>query len=180
MPLVKPARRIAAPIALALATLALAACQQDKAETAQSAQASEQAAPEAKPGAAVSDATLVLPAVSGNPAAAYFTLANAGDKAVTLAAVAIDGAGKAEMHQTTGGSMSPVAAVEVKPGEPVKFAPGGLHVMAFELDPKLTAGSSTEMTLTFADGDKLSAQVRIVARGDAAAMAGGMDHGDGH
>lgn len=162
---------VLAPIALALA---LAGCQQQ----AEAPQSPASAGPEAKPGVAVADAVLVLPAVKGNPGVAYFTLANSDAKAVALAAVTVDGAGKAEMHQTSGGQMGPVDRVEVDPNASVSFAPGGLHVMLFDLDPKLTVGSSTELTLTFADGDKLSAPIAIKAAGDAAmgSMARGAAH----
>ncbi len=158
---------ILAPLALGLT---LSACQQ--AEKAPAAAASN--GPEAKPGVAVSGGTLVLPAVKGNPGVAYFDVANSDAKAVALAAVAVDGAGKAEMHQTSGGAMAPVDRVDIDPNASVKFAPGGLHVMLFDLDPKLVAGGSAELTLTFADGDKVSAPLKIKAAGDAA--MGGMEH----
>ncbi len=153
------------------AVLALSACGKQEAPQPQ---ATETAAPEAKPGLAAAEARLVLPAVSGNPGAAYFMLDNRTAKAVRIAAVAIDGAAKVEMHQTKGGSMSGVDAAEVAAGTSIAFAPGKLHVMAFTLDPKLKAGGTTEMTLTFADGDKLSVPLQIEAAGS---MAG---HGDAH
>jgi copper(I)-binding protein len=137
-----------------LALLALAACQK-----------APEPNPDAKPGLSVSDGVLVLPAVKGNPGAAYFTLANGSDKAASLAAVSIDGATKAEMHETMGGSMAPLAALEVKADESVKFERGGKHVMVFELAPTVSAGGSVEMTLTFADGDKLSAPLKVEAVG---------------
>lgn len=173
-----PARLILAPAMLGLAALSLGACQQQPAETAEGT-----AAPDAKPGLAVTEGRLILPVVAGNPAGIYFTLANTGDKAGTLAAVSIDGAAKAEMHETKGGQMSPVPSVEVPAGGTVKFEPGALHVMAFELDAKLAAGGTTEMTLTFADGDKLSAPLKIEARTGGDGMTKGMegmDHGSGH
>lgn len=145
------------------AALALSACQQQAEKPADP-------SPEAKPGLTLSDGRLTMPAVMGNPGAAYFTLKNGGDKPATLAAVFIDGAEKAEMHETKGGSMAPLTALEVKAGEEVKFAPGGKHVMAFGLKPDLSPGSSVELTLTFADGDKLSAPLKVEAPG------GGMDH----
>jgi copper(I)-binding protein len=111
--------------------------------------------------------------VKGNPAGGYFTLVNNGDKPVTLAAVSIDGAAKAEMHETKGGSMAPLASLEIKPGETVKFERGGKHVMAFDLDTKLAAGGTSELTLTFADGDKVSAPIKLEAAG------GAMEHMDG-
>ena len=131
----KPARLIA--FAVLAAALPLAACQQTKDPAAQT---GTEANPDAKPGLSVSDGVLVLPAVKGNPGAAYFTLA-------TLAAVHIDGAGKAEMHETKGGEMQPLAPVPLDPGASVKFAPGGKHVMAFELADTLQAGGTTEMTI---------------------------------
>lgn len=163
----KPARMLFATV-LTASALSLAACQAEK-DPAPAASS----APDAKPGLAVSEARLVLPAVSGNPGAAYFTLANQGSGTAALAAVSIDGAAKAEMHQTQGNAMTPVDRVDVAPGTSISFEPGKMHVMAFELDPKLKAGSSTEMTLTFADGDKISAQLKIEAAG--AAAMGGMD-----
>lgn len=160
---------------LALCTLALAGCQQQSQDK-QAAAAPGQAAngPDAKPGLKLREGRLVLPAVKGNPGAAYFLLDNASSKAAVLAGVSIDGAGKTEMHQTTGDGMGSVERVELAPGTSIAFAPGKLHVMAFDLDAKLQPGGATEMTLSFADGDKLSAPLAIEAPG------GGMDHGAAH
>jgi periplasmic copper chaperone A len=161
----RPALLTALPL-----VLILAACQQQPAK-----QEAPAAAPEAKPGMAVTGGRLVLPAVKGNPGVAYFTLENTGTGAVSLALVAIDGAGKAEVHQTMADTMTPVDQLDIDPGSALDFKPGELHVMAFELDPKLAAGGKTEMTLTFADGDKLSAPLAIESAGQAA-MGGEMDH----
>lgn len=149
-------------LAAAILCLSLTACQQQKA------QEPAPAAPEAKPGLSAADGVLMLPAVKGNPGAGYFTLANGGDSEATLAGVYIDGAGRTEMHQTVGGTMSAVPSVTVKPGETVEFKPGGLHVMAFEMAAPPEAGSVVEMTLTFAGGDKLSLPLKVEARGTAA------------
>jgi copper(I)-binding protein len=154
----RPARLIALSM-----MFALAACQQQPAK-----QDTTAAAPEAKPGMTLTGGRLVLPAVKGNPGAAYFTLENKGSGAVSLAAVAIEGAARAEVHQSTAETMMPVDSMDIDPGTSVDFKPGELHVMAFELDPNLTAGSKTEVTLTFADGDKLSAMLTIETAGQAA------------
>ena len=172
---------LAAAALLGLAALSLGACQQQKADHKDAAAAS--GAPEAKPGMALSEGRLLLPAVKGNPAAAYFTLTNGGQAKVSVAAVSIAGAGKAEVHQTEGGKMSKVDALDVEPGKTVKLEPGGLHVMAFDVDPALVAGGTAEVTVTFADGDKLSAPLKIEARGAAQGGMGdmeGMEHGEGH
>lgn len=160
-------------ISLAMA-LALGACQQEKA--AEPAPEATSEAPDTKTGLSVSGGKLMLPAVKGNPGAAYFILNNGGDKAVTLAAVTIEGAGKTEMHETKGGTMSAVTSVEAKPGEAVTFERGGRHVMAFDLADSVAAGGKAEMTLTFADGDKLSVPLAV----EAMAAADGMDHGAEH
>lgn len=151
-------RFLPAVSALAFAALALTGCGEKAAGD-----------PDAKPGVAVANARLALPVMRANPGAAYFDLTNSGDKPATLAAVAITGAGKTEMHETKGGTMGPVASVAIAPGETVKFEPGGKHVMAFDLSQDFQPGFSTEMTLTFADGDKVTARLRMVAPGAASA-----------
>jgi copper(I)-binding protein len=162
--------------ALALTLLAVAGCHQRSTPDEAAQGASVAAAPEAKPGISVSDGVLVLPAVKGNPGAAYFVVKNAGASPTTLAAVHVEGAGKAEMHETSGGAMRPLEDVAVPAGGGVTFAQGGKHVMLFDLDPKLAAGSTTEMTLVFAGGDKASAPLRIEAMGGGMADMPGMDH----
>jgi copper(I)-binding protein len=165
---------------LILAVLALTACQQNKAPEAPAsgAASSEATGPDAKPGITASDGVLRLPAVKGNPGAAYFSVRNGGPAAATLAAVHVDGAGRAEMHESTGGSMAAVKEVALVRGETVKFAPGGKHVMLFDLDPRLAAGGTTEMTLVFTGGDKSSIPLKIEPAGGAMAEMPGMEHGD--
>ncbi len=153
----------------------LSGCQQ----SAPSDKSEAELAPEAKPGLALSDGTLMLPVVAGRPGAAYFTLRNTSGKEVELAGVYIDGAASAEIHETQGGQMTPVERLVIPAGDSADFARGGLHVMAFDLSDALSAGGTTEITLTFSDGDKLSAPLEVKAMGDAGGMAG-MDHGDHH
>ena len=155
-----------APLAPALTiafALALAGCQQGKAP---------ESNPESKPGMMLSGGRMVLPAVAGNPAAAYFMLTNAGEKDATLTAVAIEGTAKAEMPETTGGSMAALPNLAVDSSESVVFAQGSKHVMVFGVSPDLKAGGTTEITLTFSDGDKMSAPLTLEAAGAAT-----MDHG---
>jgi len=164
----KPARLIP------LFALALASCQQSK-------EGAPESNPEAKPGFVISDGRLVLPAVKGNPGAAYFDLTDSGDLAGVVVGVHIDGTGKAEMHETKGAAMAPLDALEIRPGETVHFAPGGKHVMAFDLADSLNEGSTTEMTVTFSDGDKVSVPLKVEAAGGGQMDAmDGMDHGEGH
>jgi copper(I)-binding protein len=158
-----------------LRALSLAACQQQPAKPKEEAQAAAKPEPDAKPGVAVEGARLVLPAVKGNPGAAYFLLDNRSGGTVMVSAIAIEGAGKAEIHQTVSDSMIPVDRIEVAAGTSLKLEPGKLHAMVSDLSPKLAAGGKTEMTIVFADGDKLSTPLAIEAAGGAME---GMDHGD--
>ncbi|MBN2972549.1 copper chaperone PCu(A)C [Roseomonas aeriglobus] len=119
---------------------------------------------------AVKYAWVRLPAVPGRPGAAYFTLA-AGGSAVTLASVTTPAAKRAELHESMAGahgsmSMAPLASVAVPANGAVTFAPGGRHVMLFDMDPKLKAGDETRLTLVLADGTQLEAKARLRGAGD--------------
>lgn len=163
---VKSARSVQLALGI-VAALALAGCERKESAPAPEASAS---APDAKPGIAVADAVLMLPVVAGRPGAAYFAVTNNGTAATSLAAVHIEGAGKTEMHETKGGKMEPVNAVDLAPGATAKFERGGKHIMVFDVTDTLTAAQSAEMTLTFSGGDKVSVPIKIEK------MAGGMAH----
>jgi copper(I)-binding protein len=153
----------------ALALLALGACNHKQPAQAPTSQTAQE-------GVVVVGGRLVLPALKGHPAAAYFTLHNQGDTIATLTSVAIDGAAKAEMHQTSGSTMSPIERLDIAPGASVLFAGGGKHVMVFDLSPTIAAGGSVDLTLNFASGRKITAQLHVEAPGgDTGAMAN-MDH----
>jgi len=133
--------------------------------------ASTAAMPDTKPGLAVSGGKLVLPAVKGNPAAAYFTLANNSDKPVSIADISVAGAGMAMLHETMAvdghSTMRDMTAPTAGPSESLAFTPGGKHVMVFDVPAGLAPGGTVEMTLTFADGDKLSTPLAVEAPGGA-------------
>lgn len=142
------------PITLAFASLALAACGQK----------------EALP---VTDATVRLPAVTGNPGAAYFTLHGA-DKDTRLMSISSPQAGRAEMHDVKmeGGmmTMTPIDnGLAIPKGATIKFETGGRHAMLFDMKPGLKAGDKVTLTFTYADGRKVSV--------DASSEAPGGGHG---
>lgn len=150
--------------ALALSTAALlpAACSEKAAEA--------PASPDAPAGISATNARLILPAVKGNPGAVYFDLANTGTKNMVIRAASVQGSDMAMIHRTTdtGGQMSmdEVMQQPVAPGETVKFAPGGLHVMTGKLADTVVAGGKTEVTVTFVGGDKISFPADVRAAGD--------------
>lgn len=153
-----------APVLLVLCAGTLASCQKEKTTA-------EETAPEGIPGVSASNARLVLPAVKGNPGVVYFDIVNAGDEFVAMRTVDVAGAKSAMMHETITQngqtSMAQMAPLTLNKGEPVKFEPGGKHVMAMDLDPALKVGDTTEITVTFAGGDKLSFPAKIEAPGGA-------------
>lgn len=155
--------RFLAGAALSIAALGLAACGEQPAQETET-------APEAAPGVTVANGRLILPAVKGNPGVVYFDLTNNSDTETAIAGVSVQGAAAAMLHATTMkdgvASMDEMTSVPVAKGATVSFAPGGNHVMAMELGETLAAGGSTEVTLTFEGGDKLSFPVEIRAAGD--------------
>jgi len=150
--------------------LVLAGCHQGKqpSQTTQTIAPTHGGANDVSPAGLVLGAgRLVLPAVQGNPAAAYFTLANKRPAGAVLAAVMVRGAARAEMHQTTGSTMNRLDQVKVPAGGAVVFAPGGRHVMVFGIDPKWQAGGTAHITLTFGDGTRADGSLKIEAAGGA-------------
>lgn len=154
--------------AVAALVLALAGCGSNQPQHSPSEAA--EAAPDAPPGITLSDARIQLPLVSGRPGAAYFTVSQANGAPRKVVGVAVEMAGRAEMHETKGGTMAPVSEVEVGPGKTIKFAPGGYHVMLFDLDPKLRFSKDAELTLTFDGGDKASARAPVTTMADTMEM----------
>lgn len=155
------ARAVVAAAALA----ALSACSPEA-----EAPPSETATSAAGPSLTVTNARVVLPPVSGNPAAVYFDLSYSGAPGVALESVAIDGAGMTMIHDyaENGGKMQMVMTDEVSlsSGAPVSFAPGGLHVMAMEPSDALKAGGTAKVTLSLSDGTKVTVDAPVRAAGD--------------
>ncbi|WP_237713935.1 copper chaperone PCu(A)C [Novosphingobium sp. Rr 2-17] len=136
--------------------------------------------PDAKPGISASGARLVLPVIPGRPAAAYFTVRNDGGAEATLVGVHVADAGSTQMHRTQGGTMAQVDKLAIAPGGALEFAPGGLHAMVFDPGTELKAGGTSELTLTFSDGDKISIPLSIEGMGPQATGPVNVQKGAGH
>ncbi|HEY0270167.1 MAG TPA: copper chaperone PCu(A)C [Sphingomonas sp.] len=110
-----------------------------------------------------------LAAVSGNPAAAYFTLYG-GRSPGRLIAIDSPAAGSSELHRSmTAGdmaSMRRVDGVDVPAGGVVAFAPGGYHVMLFGVGAHVKAGGTMPLVARFAGGDPVTMTARVVGAGD--------------
>jgi len=114
------------------------------------------------------EAWVRLPAVEGRPGAAYFTLHGySKDSALinVLSPVAI----KTEMHETMAKgsmtSMAPIESVPLPADSTVAFAPGGRHVMLFNINPAIKPGSTVPLTLTFTGFPRIEIDAVAVAAG---------------
>jgi copper(I)-binding protein len=167
------ARRAVPLLALPL----LAACHQSQ----------PTAAPTTEP--RVQKAWVRLPAVPGRPAAGYLTLVG-GTRDATLVTVTTPAAARTELHESMkmdapapgapdhagheamagmsgATTMRPVKALPLPAAQTVKLAPGGLHLMLFDVDAKVTPGGTVPLRLEFADGRTVETQAKAVAAGDA-------------
>jgi periplasmic copper chaperone A len=154
------------PLALALAGLALTLTACSDGDDPAPVETTAAAAAEI----AVGNARLVLPAVSGNPAAVYFDLANNTDTVAVLTGIEVPQAQQTELHETTGSSMVPLAQIAIQPGEQVLFAPGGKHAMVFG-PPAVEAGTTLTMTFRFEDGRSATAEAMVQPAGGASPHA---------
>ena len=117
----------------------------------------------------VTEAWVRLPAVAGQPAAAYFTI-HGGRGAETLVRMESALAAKTEMHQSMAGmqgmtTMAPVYHVDVPARGTVTFKPGGNHAMLIGLDPVVKPGTAVPLRFGFADGTTTEAEAKSVSAG---------------
>ena len=116
---------------------------------------------------AVTDAWVRLPAVPGRPAAGYFTV-RGGPADATVIAVSAPAARRAELHESMAGGMRALGTLAVAAGAQVRLTPGGRHVMLFDVDPRLAAGGTMALRVSFADGRVLETPATLVGPADPA------------
>jgi periplasmic copper chaperone A len=126
----------------------------------------------AKPVEGVTDAMVKLPAVAGNPGAAYFTL-NGGAADNRLMEVTSPHVVRIELHDNmmAGGmmKMTPIeTGVAVPAGGKVAFKPGGEHAMLYDINPKIMAGAKMKLIFSYANGRKVEVDADVKAAGDTA------------
>lgn len=110
------------------------------------------------------DAWARLGAVPGRPAAAYFTV-HGGPERKTLINVTTDVAIRSEMHESMANGMRPIASVPIPAHSDVVFAPGGRHVMLFDVNPGVKPGRYITLTLSFSDGRRIVTGAKVIAAG---------------
>ena len=101
------------------------------------------------------------------PGAAYMTIRNTGDEAVTLTGLRTDLAMMPDIHETSTNaegvsSMAPAGQIEIAPGKSVSLEPGGLHAMLMRLQRPMVEGENFSLTLDFSDGGEIAIEVPIL------------------
>jgi len=103
-------------------------------------------------------------------AAAYLTLHNAGTQTVVVTGVRSPAAESAMIHETTlsngESTMRPRESLRIAPGETVRFAPGGLHVMLHGLKRPLAVGDEVPVTVLLEGGGSVTAMARVRPLGE--------------
>ncbi|MEZ5655771.1 MAG: copper chaperone PCu(A)C [Sphingobium sp.] len=127
----------------------------------------------------VDQAWVKLNANPAAPSAAYFTI-HGGAEPVKLLQVATEGAVRVEMHKSAMKdgmmSMQAVQAVDVPAETEVKFAPGGLHLMLFDVNPAVVDYGKMTFTMVFSNGDRLIVDAPVQKAGAGGAATGGMEN----
>ena len=151
---------ILASAMLALSTLGLAACGGEA--------PAEEA--DANMGLEVTDARLVLPAVSGNPSAIYLSIANGSDRDVMLREGTVEGMGNYMIHKTSTwngeASMAELMQVPIAAGETLALNPGEMHLMTGPTPEGMEAGGIATVNLSFVGGKELAVEADVIAAGD--------------
>ena len=112
----------------------------------------------------------------------YFTIENKGAAADRLIGGSGDIAGKVEVHEMAMDNgvmkMRPLdKGLTVEPGKTVKLAPGGLHLMMFDLKGALKQGDKVPVTLEFEKAGKVTISLDVQGLG---AQAPAADDHSGH
>jgi copper(I)-binding protein len=115
-------------------------------------------------------------------AGGYLTIENKGTSADRLIGGSGDVAAKIEVHEMAANNgvmtMRPLdKGLAIEPGQTVKLAPGGYHLMLFDLKEPLKQGDKVPITLEFekAGKVKLSFDVEGLGAQGPGAASGGMD-----
>ena len=103
-------------------------------------------------------------------AGGFVTITNTGAATDRLVGGGVTGASRAEVHATTteGGvaRMAPVeGGLEIKPGETIKLAPGGYHLMFMGLKGSFVDGELIEGTLQFQNAGRVPVEFEVQSVG---------------
>jgi copper(I)-binding protein len=113
----------------------------------------------------------------------YLTIENKGSAPDRLIGGSADIADKVQVHEMAMNNgvmtMRPLnQGLVIEPGKTVKFAPGGYHLMMFDLKSPLKQGDKVPVTLEFEKAGKVTLSLDVGSIG--AQGPAGADHPDGH
>lgn len=100
--------------------------------------------------------------------AAYLEVTNKGKAAAVIVGAETPVAARTELHDHVHEDgvmrMRQLETLTIAPGETKSFEPGGLHVMFFEMNRQLEAGSEFPLSLITESGGKLMFTVKVEER----------------
>jgi len=116
------------------------------------------------------------PTAAGIPTGvAYLSITNNGPAAEVLLGAHSPVAARIELHQTLISEgmarMRPLPQIEIAPGATVRIAPGGIHLMLFNLKAPLALGEEVPLTLRFRHAGEVEVKIKVEARDAAIAAA---------
>jgi len=104
----------------------------------------------------------IMPSV---PAAAYFRLSNQSDRPLVLVGADSPACASLMLHESLVQNgmdrMTMLKGVQVPPHGHVDFAPGHYHLMCMAPFKEMSRGREVEVTLHFADGQKITARFTV-------------------
>jgi len=115
----------------------------------------------AQPKIEVKDPWVRLVPPNAKNTAAYMKIENKGTEADKLVDASNNVSKITELHETVGGKMRRVDAIEVPAGKTVELKPGGLHVMIIDLKEPLKEGQTVEITLKFEKAGEIKVQAPV-------------------
>jgi copper(I)-binding protein len=110
----------------------------------------------------------------------YLTIENKGSAPDRLVGISADIAGKVEVHEMAMNNgvmtMRPLDnGLTIDPGKTVKLAPGGYHLMLFDLKSPLKQGDTLPITLEFEKAGKVKVSLDVQSVGAQGPGAGSGD-----
>lgn len=125
----------------------------------------------------ISHANIPQPAASAKSAGGYMAISNNGTEPERLIGVEAGFAAKADVHESkvdaSGvGTMEPVPALDIPPGQTVNLEHGGYHIMFMGLTGPLVEGEMKKATLIFEHAGRVEIEFMI----DPPMGEGEMDH----
>ena len=99
------------------------------------------------------------------PMAGYFVITSHASGSLRLTGASSPAFGHVMLHRSVDEAgvarMAHVDGVDLAPGQPVAFAPGGYHLMLMHRTQALQAGETVPVILHFSDGETLAVSFRV-------------------